>query len=252
MAESLITVDVSDVIDYSKKDLKRLRGAMAGARRAFINNMAFNTRNVALFWGIPRVMTVRNPAFLRRTLTVEKATRAKEVATLGQSGVGHTFTSLREEEFGGSMHRQPATIKARGRTAKARIQKKARLSQEFISPEDIAVAHEKDEEHRVHVFLERLKRPGGIEGDSYYKKPFVLYGQGFRPGLMIQGKAQYRSGDRPRQPSRTIYTLRKFTKKTTRVRRRRWLWPSIKQVLRNRGLRLEWARAVKHAQRFMR
>ena len=272
MTQQLITVDVSRVHKYSKQQLRRLRGVIAGARRNLINNMAFSVRNLAIKWGIPRVMTVRNPGIIRSTLKVTKATRAKEVATLGMEGKGGTWKALRAQEFGGRMGQQPATKAARGGSPKKKIAGKFRLRGDFITPDDIDVAHEKNEAHRIHVFLERLQRPGGIDGSTYYNKPFVLNpGKGYAPGLFKLGKKlsqstlkdKYRrrtgitgrkrvkrSDIKSQLNSRQLVTLRRFNKKSTHVRRTKWMRPSIDQYFRTHSLKAEWTKAVRQARKY--
>jgi len=291
MTEQLITVDLSQLETYRKKHLRLLRGAMAGARRALMNNMAFGVREMAITWGIPRVMTVRNPNIIKTTLKVNKARRDNDTATLGMSGKGAHWTALRAEEFGERMGQQPATKLARGGDLKKKIPNKYRLKGNFITPDDIDVAHEKNEAHRIHVFLERLQRPGGIEGSggfrksggrsrasiwhgSAYQKPFILGNtQGYKAGLKVLGKIMSkhhlsqsirkryglkrkellnREAIKPYSNTRKVMTVRNFTKKQTYVRKLRWLKPSIDRYLATHNLRVEWQKAVNHARKYQR
>lgn len=269
---TFLSIDSKDLERYLKKDLRQLRGAIAGARRALMNNMAFAVREIVLTWGVPRVMTVRNPNILRITLRVQKARRGgDERATLYQTGKNDTWDALRVQEFGGMMGQQVATLEARGGAKSGKIKSKARMKPgNIISPEDISVAHEQGEAHRVHVFLQMLQRGDRqVGGDNAHNQPFILgSAAGFRPGLFRLGRKMNQKSQRGRhrkwfamgkeervskksigwlKGTRQIKRLRSFGKEQTPVRRLKWLRPSIDRYLRTTDPKMEWRKAMRHA-----
>ena len=266
---TFLSIDSTDLERYLKKDLQQLRGTMAAARRALMNNMAFSVREIVLKWGIPRVMTVRNPNILRITLRVQKARRgADERATLYQTGKSDTWDALRVQEFGGTMGQQPATLDARGGAKSGKIKAKARMKGNILSPSDIDVAHEQSEAHRVHVFLQMLQR-GDRQVGGANNQPFILgHSAHFRPGLFRFGRKMSQKTMRGRHRklmgiakgtrvskqeiaglkyTRQLVRLRSFGKENVQVKRLLWLRPSIDRYLRTSDAKREWRRAMRHA-----
>lgn len=226
----------------------------------FINNLAFKARELYLTYGIPRVMTVRNRNILRKATRVTKATRKHEVATAGQIGGLTRFDGLRQQEFGGTMdNKQPAFKTARGGSHSSKIKAKNKFRGDLLKPSDIRVRGEKNEAHRIAVFLSRIQR-------EKYKEPFLLMGGSLgkmNPGMLKLGKKakpferhRKRLNKRGKKIRRKIkrerlnyglITLRSFDKKQKRIRRRKWMKPSNDKLLRTIDGKMEWRKAMRYA-----
>ncbi len=264
--------------DVNTAGLERYARSLREAIRLFpraqanlLNNMAFGVRTIALEWGIPRVMTVRNPTFLSSCLRVDKAhpgATGRMVATLGMSKRDR-FGGLLEQEIGGEMQRQPAMLAARKGDFKKTLPSAARFKGDFISPEDIDVAHDTGSwAQRIVVMISQLERQN-------YKRPFIMHGSPqIGSGLLIMGKhikgiekRQYKRrinrlgevqtirmaglGGLMRSSARTLtrqlVTLRTFGKGQTTVKRKPWLRPSIDHYLSTHNRQIEWERALRFA-----
>lgn len=247
-----IEIDTSELDRYSKT-LKEQKKLVPRAIVALLNNMAFGTRDVVLDY-IPRVMIVRNRAFLRSSILVTKAkagTSSPE-ALLGSKSRDR-FSGLREQEFGGVLTRQTAYLEARSGSKQKKMKQSARLKGNILKPEDISVAHEKNWEHRIHVFLEMLQRKTAFLGS--YKGAFVIHGSSkFRSGLMSLDKLTRGSRAKKQGTTKTtrqVKTLQRFEKGQKKVKRKPWMKPSIDKYLQRSNPHMEWLRAVRSVKLFM-
>jgi len=218
------------------------------AHRMMKNNMAFGVRKEALEY-IPKIMIVRNKRFLASTLLVAKARSGTDRALLYQTSRAR-FGGMREQEFGGTLSRQVITLAARGKNKQKQARKKARLIGGIPQPKDISVRGEKSHDHRVHVFLSMLQRKTGKLGGPH-KGAFIVRKTGkFSGGLMKLGKIKRAHGDarkvrkRKDQPNRHFITLQKFEKGKKRIKRLRWLRPSIDKYLRRTDPAMEWRKVM--------
>lgn len=239
-----IDIDTRALELFAGRTLPQIRAAMHVASRAMTNNMAFGVRLTALEWGIPQVMTVRNPNILRATLRVDKAVRAlgnEEKATLGMT-TKDRFGGLAEEELGGTMKRPTASLAARGGNVAKTIAQKARLKQgaNFLTPDDIEVANDAGStSQRIAAMISYLERQGGAQ------RPFIVHGHpALKAGLYMLGK---RTPGGRHKNIRKLVTLRRFHGGTVEIKRRRWLRPSIDKWIATHSRAAEWERALTFA-----
>lgn len=241
-----LRIDASALARYARS-LDEARRLFPRAQSALLNNAAFGVRTIALDESIPRVMRVRSPKFLARSLRVDKARTANQTARL-YTLAGPRWSGMEEQEFGGTMQRHPATERARGGSRDTVIRQQARLRGDLLSIDDVDVGHVQSERQRVAVFLEILSRRNE-------RRPFALTkAGGIRPGLLQMGKLARRSrrrrkpGDPTAWTRRKLHTLQAFdTKGKTRVRRKRWMKPSVDRWFSRADLQMEYARALRHA-----
>ena len=251
-----LTIDTRDLEQHGLA-LRQMPGIIARAQRAMVNNMAFGVRQECLTWGIPQVMTVRNPNILRATLTVRKATYPGFTASMGMT-TRDRFGGLLEEELGGSMHRPPASLAARGGDKGKVMAGKARLKPgaDYLTPEDVDVANASGGwEQRIVVMISQLEREGST-------KPFIMHGSSaLHSGLMVMGKRigkgsrktmrhrKRAAGGAIPPGRRQLITLRPFAKGETRVKRTPWMKPSIDRWLATHDRQVEWHKALDFAMR---
>jgi hypothetical protein len=248
-----ITINTHDLEQHGLA-LHQMPSIISRAQRAMVNNMAFGVRETCLTWGIPQAMTVRNPNILRATLRVTKATYPGFTASMGMT-TKDRFGGLLEEELGGTIKRQPATLAARGGDEKKQIKGVARFRGDFISPEDIDVANDTGGwEQRIVVMISQLERQN-------YSKPFILHGSTrYSSGLKVLGKRlgtgtrktmrhRKRASNNVAIPvlRRALTTLRTFTKGQTQVKRTPWMRPSIDRWLASHDRQTEWNKALAFA-----
>jgi hypothetical protein len=222
-------------LESYEAELRRLPGLFARAQTSVINNMAFGVRTTAIDWGIPMAMIVRSPNILRLSLRVDKAVQGRDRAVLGMASRDR-FGGLLEQELGGKMKQQTATLAARGGQAKGVIRQAARLRSQFVTPDDIEIANNTGSTtQRIAAFITHLEKTG-------HTRPFVIHGHPtIRAGLYRLGKRTNRSGH---PNSRKLVTLRQFHSDKIQVRQRRWLRPSIDRWLSTHSRQDEWRRAV--------
>lgn len=257
-------IDAKQLEYFATRGIKNVRLAFHYAQRELQNAMAFGVREEAIKWGIPAVMTVRNPTILRALLGVTKATRANgDVASVRQF-TRDRFSGLPEEEFGhGVMHRHPATKAARGGTNKPQLPLSSKFVGNIIKPMDIEIAHATGSETQiVAVFLAQLQRKGT-------RKPFIMPTMGkWKGGLKKFGgprpvnlaaarptKMQLRMNPnmkpsrllsmniKKQEREKQVIGLRYWGRETKDVKRRPWMKPSIDKWIREHNQAKEWTKA---------
>ena len=240
------TIDTREIDRYAKHLETMKRSTLHVAFRMMMNNMAFAVRKEVLEY-IPRVMIVRNKRFLSSTIRVDKARSGTDVAILYQQSRAR-YGGLREQEFGGVMGRQSATMAARGKNKSKQMQKKSRLMPgKILSPDDITITGQKSDAHKAYVFLLMLQRKTAMIG--HHKGAFIFpKTKGFKGGLMKLGKLAKRKQDIRRRKdtrSRKVVTLQTFDKGKKRVKRSKWMKPSIDKYLRRADATLEWRKVMR-------
>jgi hypothetical protein len=247
-----LTINTRDLEQHGLS-LRQMPGIIDRAQRAIINNMAFGVRETCLTWGIPQVMTIRNPNILRATLTVRKAVYPGHVASVGMT-TRDRFGGLLEEELGGNMTRPPASLAARAGDQKKTIATRARMKGDFLTPEDIDVANDTGSmDQRVVAMITQLEREN-------YSKPFIVHGSSqIHSGLMVLGKRigvgtrktmrhrKRKAGGSIPVNRRQLVTLREFNHGETTIKRRPWMKPSIDRWLASHDRQTEWNKALAFA-----
>lgn len=244
---STFTIDTREIERYTRHLEGMRKNVLHVAHRMMMNNMAFGVRAEVLE-RIPKIMVVRNKRFLATTILVDKARSHKDNALLYQAKRTR-YGGLREQEFGGVMGRQVATLAARGKNKTKRMQTKSRLMPgKILSPDDITVTGEKSDQHRAYVFLLMLQRKTAMIG--HHKGAFIFpKTRGFKKGgLMKLGKLATRRQEsrvRKKTKARKIITLQRFEKGQKRVKRMRWMRPSIDNYLRRADPAMEWRKIMR-------
>lgn len=253
------TIDTREIDRYAKHLETMKRSTLHVAFRMMMNNMAFGVRREAIE-NVNRTMIVRNPRFLSATIRVDKARAYKDVALLYNDSKKYTrYEGLREQEFGGVMGRQVATLASRGKNKTKKMQQKSRLKQgHILQPSDIEPRGKNSDQNRTHVFLKMLQRKTGALGG--HKGAFIIpKSKGFKKGQLVRmGKLHPRGKDtRKRKDTRPrkLISLQTFSKGKKRVSIRRWMRPAIKTYLRRTDANKEWGRIMralihKHARSF--
>jgi hypothetical protein len=230
-----VSIDTHQLEEFAAV-LRQYPGMMAKAERVVVNNMAFGVRQEAIDWGIPRAMIVRNRNILRISLKVDKCGTTGDKATLGMASRDR-FGGLLEQELGGQLQRQPATLAARGGKAQGTIRQAFRLRGQIIGPEDIDIANDTGSAtQRIAAFISNLEKRG-------YTQAFRIHGHPSIPaGVYRLGKKTSRPGY---PQARKLVTLRVFHGNKVSVKREPWMKPSIARWLAAHSRQSEFAKALR-------
>lgn len=241
-----VEIDTSALAAYAAT----LQRAAAGGPRlqsAILNNLAFGARDEALRY-IPTVMHVRNKAFLSASLLVRKSTSTTLRAEF-YSKERARYTALAEQEFGGVLHRHPATKAARGGTEQGTMRQQARLRGDIISPEDVQIAHDTGTDAQFFaVYMKQLAT--GKLGTGGAGQRFIMHKRGAwrYPGLKRLGKLAPK-GSLPKgvRIRRQVIGLQQFnSKERTKVQRRPWMWVSVQKYMRALNMDELFNRTLSH------
>lgn len=204
----------------------------AVASGMYLNNLAFGTRDQAIET-IQREMTVRSPAFVKRSIIVNRA-NFRQSLNSQRSEVGSIerprFSGWIEQETGKKTKRKRAFLmEARGNQKKKRARPSARLkpSNTVLKPGDMgsASANVKNAHHRAQIFLSWTFR-------NKWRKPFMMSGH-----KRIKSGLYKWKGNKLRK-------LQTFTPRHIQPKKVRWLTLSRLRYTATLNNSNEWARVI--------
>lgn len=228
-------LDLMDFLNF-KKMMKKNPRLFSNAAVNVLNSHAFGTRKLALR-NINRGMIVRNQAFVKSSMRVDKA-RKRFPFTGAQSEVGSIkrdrFTGWEEQETGKADRRKHyAKETARSNSRQKRVGKGFRLNQtsKFPQPSDFKG---KVLAARANKMLHVLSRAG-------FTKPFLLKGFKSRGGRMLPAGV-WKFG-RGKHPNKRLILLQRF-KPPKKGKITKWMSKAAAEYGSRVNLRTLWGRAI--------